>query len=223
MKKTMISILAAVAATAAIAAENDTIVTFGTTGPDTYADGTAVLDGERYALVYAADASDVVIAADGAVSGGTCVAVVPLAKGGRCPTIGFQVSAALGLSNRDNYRLFLLDTRLADGTLAPGGSHPTAVNGYAPIEGASVTVTAISALPDNLPQPNFTNIEVLDDQVVLTVENTVECIQYTLDEGLGARGSGLDGVKAQNGVAGGEIKFVVPKKDGGELFRVIRK
>ncbi len=223
MKKTIISLLAAVAATAVIAAENDTIVTFGTKGPDTYADGKTVLDGERYALVYADDASAVTIAADGAISGGTKVAVVALAKGGCLPTVGFQVSAKL-IDNpvRDNFRLFLLDTRLADGvTLAPGGSKPTAVNGFAPVEGAQVSVTQISALPEGFTQPKFKKIDVLDDTVVLTIENTLPCIQYTLDGGLDAKGTGLEGVDAKNGA--GEIQFIVPKKDGGETFRVIRK
>ncbi len=222
MKKTMISLLAAFAATAVIAAENDTVVTFGTTGPDTYADGTVVKDGERYALVYAEDADAVTIAADGAISGGTKVAVVALAKGGKLPTVGFQVSATI-IENpvRDNFRLFLLDTRLAGGTLAPGGNAPTAVNGFALVDGATVSMTKVSDLPAGFTQPKFKKIDVLEDTVVLTIENTLPCIQYTLDGGLDAKGTGLEGVDAQNGA--GTIQFIVPKKEGGETFRVIRK
>ena len=42
-------------AMASFAAVNDTLISFSTPGVDTYADGTAVRDGECYALVWSAD------------------------------------------------------------------------------------------------------------------------------------------------------------------------
>ena len=202
----------------AMAAENDVVVTFGTKGGvDHYADGTAVMNGERYALVYAEDPAQVVFSATGEVTGGTLVTVLPCAVNGSCPFMGVQVSAALGLSVRDNFRLFLLDTRVSNGetvTLAAGGQHPTSISGYAPVDGANITVTKMSELPADFPKPRFSNIDVLEDSVVLTVENTVDYVRYALED---------TEVAAKNGTPDKPIKFVVPKRDQGQIFRLERK
>lgn len=201
----------------AMAAENDAVVTFGTTGGnDTYADGAKVLDGERYALVYADDPALVAFGANGGVTGGELVVMLPCAKNGSCPTLAVQVSAKLG-TDVSKFRLFLLDTRVTNGetvALAPGGSQPTAIAGYAPVEGASVAVTKLSDLPADFPKPRFSNIEVLEDSVVLTLTNTVDYVRYAVKDTETA---------AKNGVADGEIKFIVPKRDEGQIFRLERK
>ena len=201
----------------AMAAENDAVVTFGTNGGnDTYADGAKVLDGERYALVYADDPALVAFGANGGVTGGELVVMLPCAKNGSCPTLAVQVSAKLG-ADVSKFRLFLLDTRVTNGetvALAPGGSQPTAIAGYAPVEGASVTVTKLSDLPADFPKPRFSNIEVLEDSVVLTLTNTVDYVRYAVKDTEAA---------AKNGVADGEIKFIVPKRDEGQIFRLERK
>ena len=54
MKKLLFTMVVA-AFGAAFGAANDTILTFSTQGPDTYGDGSTVLDGERYALVWVKD------------------------------------------------------------------------------------------------------------------------------------------------------------------------
>ena len=202
----------------AMAAENDVVVTFGTKGGvDRYADGTAVLNGERYALVYAEDPAAVTFSATGEVTGGTLVTVLPCAVNGSCPFMGVQVSAALGLSVRDNFRLFLLDTRVSNGetvTLATGGQHPTSISGYAPVDGANITVTKMSELPADFPKPRFSNIDVLEDSVVLTVENTVDYVRYALED---------TEVAAKNGTPDKPIQFVVPKRAEGQIFRLERK
>ena len=91
------------------------LVTFSTPGPDRYADGSTVRDGERYALVYvrgtfggiAADGS--AVEADDAV-----VAVLSRAEKGRCPTTVFQVPSDLAKTlTGGSYAVYLLDTRLA--------------------------------------------------------------------------------------------------------------
>ena len=201
----------------AMAAENDAVVTFGTTGGnDKYADGAKVLDGERYALVYADDPALVAFGANGGVTGGELVVMLPCAKNGSCPTLAVQVSAKLG-ADVSKYRLFLLDTRVTNGektALAPGGSQPTAIAGYAPVEGASVAVTKLSDLPADFPKPRFSKIEVLEDSVVLTLTNTVDYVRYAVKDTETA---------AKNGAAGGEIKFIVPKRDEGQIFRLERK
>lgn len=122
MKQIFLIAMVAVAGLA-FGAANDTIVTFSTKGPDRYKDGSKVLDGEYYALVWTkagetfggfnADGS-LVDAAD--VS--KFVVGAPLAKDAHCPTTLFQISA----DDADQYEggtfaLYLLDTRImgADG------------------------------------------------------------------------------------------------------------
>jgi len=120
----------------AFAAANDTLISFSTPGPDVYADGTAVLDGECYALVWTkAGATFAGFAADGTAVGSDSKVVVfaPVAKGGRCPTVVFELDAALAESYQGgSFGVYLCDTRLANGKV--GGLNakgmPVAVNGY---------------------------------------------------------------------------------------------
>ena len=79
---------------AANAAQNDLLISFSTKGPDTYADGTTVMDGECYALVWIPEgASGAAIASDGtAADGAKIVLVAPIAKNGRCPNVVYRVS-----------------------------------------------------------------------------------------------------------------------------------
>lgn len=201
-----------------MAAENDAVITFGTAGGnDKYADGTTVLDGERYALVYAADVAQVKFFADGKVEGADLAVIVSKGKNGSCKTTAFQIDASLGCTDLGKFHLFLLDTRLADGkTLASGGNSPAVINGYAPVEGASVQVSAISELPSDTPNVEFTDIEVGDEWVSLTMKNTVPYVQYTVDD---------DEASVSNGKAdlNDTITITVPRKDGGQTFKARRK
>ena len=94
MKKTMVFGFAAALASAAFAAQNDALVSFSSKGPDAYADGTTVLDGECYALVWmSGGASGLTVAADGSATGGEIVLAAPVARNGRCPKVVFEVDA----------------------------------------------------------------------------------------------------------------------------------
>lgn len=118
------------------AAEDNVCLRFSTQGPDRYLDGNAVVDGEVYALVASKDGEFKGFNANGTVidSGNDYVAVLaPVAKDGRCPPTWFQV-------RKENKRIpswaytegkwgvFLLDTRLVDGTIDP--NRMGQVNGY---------------------------------------------------------------------------------------------
>ena len=203
-----------VAAMTSFGEANLTFVTLKSEGPDNYADGTQVKDGERYALVYTADPAAVTFAADGKVTGGTLILTSRLAKNGGCPETSFQLgSGATAGCTGGEYTLFLLDTRLADGSIAPAvnGKVPL-VNGYAPITGGVVKVSE-SLVPEGTPDPKFTNIEVDDEWVTLTLADTVPYIQYTVD---GAE-------EAQNGKVGEPITLKVRREEGGQMFRARRK
>jgi hypothetical protein len=96
MKKSMILLFFGLIGTVFANCVDDARLSFRTTGPDRYADGTVVLDGECYALVWSKDGDF-----DGFDANGDCVdpedrivLVAPLAKGGRCPPVLFQIPAA---------------------------------------------------------------------------------------------------------------------------------
>ncbi|MBQ8125761.1 MAG: hypothetical protein IJ173_07735, partial [Kiritimatiellae bacterium] len=65
MNKLLTAACALALSLAAFAAQNDALVTFSTKGPDCYADGTTVLDGECYALCWSKDFANFAIRADG--------------------------------------------------------------------------------------------------------------------------------------------------------------
>ncbi|MGN0847630.1 MAG: hypothetical protein ACI4RA_09635 [Kiritimatiellia bacterium] len=113
MKKLMMGSIAGLAL-AACAAVNDTLISFSTPGTDTYIDGTPVQDGECYALVWSADGVFEGIRDDGTAvdENDAVVLVAPVAKGGRCPSLVYQVDAAVAAElEGGRYGVYLLDTR----------------------------------------------------------------------------------------------------------------
>ena len=113
MKKLLAGIVA-MASAAVFADAANTLVYFYSEGPDTYADGSTVLDGERYALVWSQDGNF-----DGFTVSGEAVdkndkvfSIMPRAKNGRCPMTVFQVDSAEAPAE-GVYAVYLLDTRTA--------------------------------------------------------------------------------------------------------------
>ena len=164
MKKLLIAMAAVLAAGAtAFAAANDVVLTFSSKGPDKYADGSVVRDGECYALVWrpAGATGALAIAADGSVvdsTQGEIVLTAPVAKNGRCPTIAFQIAASYASAREGGtWSLYLLDTRTfaADGTVSLAGTangRAKAVNAAGAVDGAAVQVTSASATLGAAPQ-----------------------------------------------------------------------
>ena len=115
-------------ATAAFAGMNNVVVTFSTQGPDKYADGSTVLDGECYALVWTPNGSTFGgFKADGTLVSDTdkLIVVAGVAKGERCPTTLFEISAADAEQYKNGkFALYLLDTRImtAEGKPVAGGA-----------------------------------------------------------------------------------------------------
>ena len=243
------------------AAANDTLISFSTPGPDTYADGTTVKDGECYALVWTkTGATFAGLAADGKVVDATNSAVLvyaPVAKDGRCPTVVFELDAEIASQYADGgYGVYLLDTRLANGKVGGVGANgkPVAVNGYGDVAAASlphqeggsisslarqdasstVSVTTKSALPADAPKPQITSIRIVGANVVLTVKNTLPCLQYKAAEVAvggdvpGAPTAGSQEVSPCQPTQGAastdeEITVIVPKKGDSGFFTVGRE
>ena len=97
---------------------DDARVSFSTKGPDCYADGSVVMDGECYALIWSKDGNF-----NGFDANGECidpedkiVLLAPVAKNGRCPPVLFQIPAAEAENLKNGqYAVYLLDTRVSSG------------------------------------------------------------------------------------------------------------
>ena len=246
MKKTLLSFLTATLAGVAFAAANDILVTFSTKGPDKYADGTEVMDKECYVLVWDKTGERFAVAADGSATGGEIVLVAPVARKGHCPKVLFEVDAALATkkySTGGSWKVYLLDTRRfsASGVaLAPlKDGMPTVVNAAGIVGDASVSLSSgapnavsfdagtVAATASELPagfdkQPKIAGIELVGDQVFVTVENTVSYLAYDLSEGASPDEVTERVNDPRTGGESGTVILVAPKKKGGSFFRVNR-
>ena len=235
MKKLMTMIGAVGLAFAATAAIDDALLAFSTVGPDKYADGTTVLDGECYALVRTLPGATFGgIAADGTAVAETdeIVLLAPLAKDGRCPKVLFQIPAD---KTEGTFSVYLLDTRVQaeDGTVKPAGAangKPKLVNGYglateatkvAKATAGGEAVAAGAAIPKNVQQPKITSIKIEGDYVKLTVQNLPGYMRVSS----GADVSADDTQGAAQATDGGtdEVILYAPKAAGASgFFKVIR-
>ena len=116
MIKKVVAGLAMVLAGFVGAADGGMLVTFSSQGPDRYPDGTAVVDGEYYALAWAEDTAKLVMGTDGTVAEGRVLARVAVAEGGRCPPVNVKLDAETASACQDGvWGVFLLDTRGSTG------------------------------------------------------------------------------------------------------------
>jgi hypothetical protein len=247
--KNILAAAAVLSSAAAFSAANDAMVSFSTKGPDKYADGATVLDGECYALVWTApNSAGLAVAADGTASGGEIVLAAPVAKGGRCPKVIFEVNAddMAKKYKGGSWSVLLLDTRRwgADGVARPAGTvagKVTLVNATGEVSGGSVNVATASsssvsavaaavasatAVPDGTPSPTITGIRVEGANVFVSVKGTVPYLQYGLSSG-STPDAVTEGVSEtpQTGASAPdeEIVLVAPAKSGGAFFKVGRK
>ena len=234
MKKT-IAALAVLVSAAVFAGTDDLLITFSTPGPDKYADGSVVLDGESYALVWTPNA------------GGDSLTVLlaPFAKDGRCSSTLFRIDESKKSQYDDGtWSVYLLDTRdfvndatgntMTKATLADVNAGK-GYNAKAKVIDGVVTTGTMNSLPvvpavaagdfdleeAGVPSPKVTGIQVLEDNVAVTVSDTVPFVGYTLQSGDGAFNFSVPkGASSANGKAGADITLVTPKKDGAQFFKV---
>ena len=224
---------------------DDARVSFRTKGPDRYADGSVVVDGECYALVWSNDGIF-----DGFDANGECidsddriVLVAPIAKNGCCPPVLFQIPAdeANALSG-GQYAVYLLDTRVSSGgeTKAAGVTlgRPKLMNGYGEAiaaisvcganasfslpesasEGGLVASAGVSA-PADCVQPRIKAMRIEGDNVFLTVENLAGFLRVRSGSDVSVSGSTDAAVET----SGGEDVTLVTRKPGNSgFFKVIR-
>ena len=122
MKKTIAFLAAGLCAGTLLAGMNNVVIQFSTVGPDKYADGATVMDGECYALVWTPDGAtfgginsngDAIGEND---KGQKCTVAVkaPIAIGGKCPNVQFQIDETYAEKYYPNgtWGVYLLDTRV---------------------------------------------------------------------------------------------------------------
>ena len=252
-RKVVVSMLALAFAGATFAAQNDLLVSFSTKGPDTYADGSTVIDGECYALVWTPNnVASATIAADGTASDGAqIVLVAPIAKNGKCPNVVYRVNAKrveMEFAN-GSWSVYLLDTRkysydeegkqvvtlaglksdgavkLVNATSKVGDATLSASAGDN-VSLASAVATAAdtgSSLPADVPQPTISGIEVKGGNVYVTVANAAPYLTYDLSTGDTPDAVTESVQKPCTGGDDGKVILVAPVKEGGAFFRVNRK
>ena len=201
--KQVLLLTAIVLAGALYAAGENVFACFSTVGNDYYSDGRLVADGECYALVYSqAGQTFAGFKADGSLvdpAASEIVMILPRAKNGHCQrTLCVVPKAYADARKSGKWEVFLLDTRLSDGTPAGlGDGQALRVNGWGVTKDRfsfeqtcggrqavagpqSAVVTAESAaVPADAPQPQITAIRKDGDKIVLTVANTAPYYTYT--------------------------------------------
>ena len=139
-------------ASVAFSGMDDKVLRFSTPGPDRYADGSRVLDGECYALVWSPKGSAFAgFNADGtAVSANDRVVLAgELAQDGRCPDAVFQIPAKEyeALAGGE-WTVCLVDTRnLAGVPTGTRNGKPVRVNRWGIVSGGVNITDAASARP----------------------------------------------------------------------------
>ena len=146
------SLLSLLACGIAFAGMEDRVLRFSTPGPDRYADGSIVRDGECYALVWSpAGQAFSGFNADGAPvsSSDRVVLAGALAQGGRCRDAIFQIPAAeYSELKGGEWAVCLVDTRnLAGEPIGTQNGKPLRVNRWGIISGAVEITSAASARP----------------------------------------------------------------------------
>lgn len=228
MKSTQICAFAACACMAfgAFADAANTLITFSTPGPDTYADGATVVDGEIYALVWTANETFGGFDANGnaAVDGDKVIFKAPLAKDGHCGLTLFQIDSKVAPQGGE-YAVYLLDTRATtgDNLIVTGaavaktykGTNGTAniasVKTDATTEGGIQSGTAALARDVKAIMPVIKGIKIDGAQVTISVGNLVPGLKYSVMGGLKrdtvVESVGFQDAKEANIIINSEEKF----------------
>lgn len=251
MKKAVLTAMVCAAAFGVFAVEGPSPwVCFSSVGPDCYADGTTVQDGEIYALVWSKvgedgnPVSEFAVTADGSVTDPAnhkIVSRAPVATAGRCPPIAYVLRA------EENYEggvfgVYLFDTRTTDasGNVAVAqrnadGKTLACCNGYTPVE---ITVTAggncevvkqatalskTAAVATALPEnvPTPTlTIKSVGNRFIVKADGLVPYVKYTVYNKATLTDTSKTLVEGVSGDTNG-MTFDVGKEGNGAFFQVV--
>lgn len=157
-RMTAVSLAFAVFPMIASASVQDKVARFSTPGPDCYADGTLVADGECYALVWSPKGSTFAgFNADGtAISANDRVVfAAPLALEGKCRDSLFQIPAdEYAELEGGEWAVCLVDTRMANGVPAGVANNaPLRVNRWGAVRNEVKISTASTLVLDSIAAP----------------------------------------------------------------------
>lgn len=178
----------------------DTVLTFSTVGPDRYADGTDVVDGECYALVWTADVDGFALSDDGTATGGKVVLVAPVAEDRRCPPVKLNIKADVAPQYDGGvWGVYLLDTRespegervISGVKLIPSATVEVASDGYlvrkttksSALLGASAGVVDAESLVAAVAEGGDVTVAAditLDDELVVATDVTLNLGSYKI-------------------------------------------
>lgn len=198
MKKLVSMVMGLAAAAAfAIPVPQVQLLTFSIQGTETYADGSALADGECYALVWSEDGVFEGVNADGTAKGAgdEVVYIGQIVKG---VDVAFQI--ADGFKSKGSFDIWILDTRVFDNgevkSIGKVGGKVTiskavkATNASVQVAGSQGAPTAVATdgaavvaaptvNPADIPALKFTSIKLDGDFVILEAENVVPGVGYT--------------------------------------------
>lgn len=218
--------------------ENALLLEMSSNGPDCYADGNPAVDGEYYALVAVANGVAFAgFAADGTLVDGVnsrLLAKLPLAKNGCCPKTSVAVDEG-SINAGERLALVLLDTRATvrsgadfrvDGWAEISSSPAIATYGFRSLSETSGSEMVQSAVPDNTPQPRILGIRLEGGEMVLTVADTVNVLDYNIEAGVTPTRLDIPGAAVEP-IAGNtkrtiELRVRVDEKANCGFFRVVR-
>ena len=240
-------LFAGVAAVVFANGADDARISFSTKGPDRYADGSVVADGECYALAWSKDGNF-----DGFDANGECidpedriVLLAPVAKGGRCPLVLFQIPAAEAESLKNGqYAVYLLDTRVSSGgetkALGVSDGRLALINGYGEASAAvavkgsnaaasapenasaesGIVASSLASVPSDCTQPRIKAIRIEGDNVFLTVENLKGFMRVRSGSDVSASDAATAAVETNGGDE--DVTLVTRKPGNSGFFKVIR-
>ncbi len=226
----------------------DVCIDFSTQGPDRYSDGSVVLDGECYALVWSADGNfEGFTAAGECVDTNDCVVIIaPVAKDGRCPKTLFQIPIEQAKALKGGrYSVYLLDTRVAaaEGASKRRGTtaKPKLVNGYGAVtsavsissadsstdsmpesttEAGGQIASSLSAAPKNTVQPKVKGLRVENGTAYLTVENLKGFMRVQSGKSAGHFES--TGAATETSGESADITLTAPAEGSSGFYKIIR-
>lgn len=216
---------------------------------DTYADGSAVQDGEVYALVWVKSAATFAgFKADGSLvdAANNSLEAVSVAQGGGCIPTVFIVDDE---KPAGEYFMYLLDTRVAvadaegnvtktatglvDGKITvvseaievEDPSFSLAGTASSSVDGENATVVAGVVDPGTVAKPVVSGFTLTaDGGAVLTVSGTVPYVQYTVYGGTALNAIGGKPLATfLNGKTTGDLELKVSDVDGNKFFKVATK
>ena len=214
MAKVCACIAAGLVSTLALADAANYRMIFATKGPDRYADGTVVLNGERYALVATPKGrtfGGFNLNCTAAVAGDKVLTIAPFALDGRLTPTLFQADA-VDVKDMDT-SVWLLDTRTSK-TEVPGFDTKVGelrLNGAVEITDATVAAVASSfALTGDtsMINPTIEGFAVEGGNALITIGNVQPCLAYRVRRGLN-RDEGLT-----------EVPEVTDNEDGTVTLKV---